>query len=360
MHRQFTILLLLATVVVSLSFIKQKPKPRKPGTPVSFVVPKGWPAIKYNLDSNGLTKEGIALGRRLFYEGRLSKDGQFPCASCHQPFAAMANFDHNLSHGFNNQFTSRNAPSLANLAWQTAFHWDGGINHLDVQPLAPITAPNEMAEDISTVLDKLKKDSVYPKMFKAAFGSETINTQRMTRALSQFLLTMVSANSKYDKAMRGEDSFNLPQKLGYTIFKAKCASCHPEPFFTDFQYHNNGLSMDPVLKDVGRMQITGDAKDSLKFKTPSLRNVFVTGPYMHDGRVFSLFDVLDHYHKKMVVGPTTDTLLKNKIPLSNFEKGQLVAFLVALTDTAFNKDKRFSEPPNAPPLNFSSPGHHLN
>ncbi|MEO7312006.1 MAG: cytochrome c peroxidase [Chitinophagaceae bacterium] len=359
MRTTLTIALLFTAVVALCSFIKQKAKPRNPGTPVAFVVPKGWPAIKYNLDSNGLTKEGIALGRRLFYDGRLSKDGQFPCASCHQPFAAMANFDHNLSHGFDNQFTTRNAPSLANLAWQTAFHWDGGINHLDAQPLAPITAPNEMAEDIGTLLAKLKKDSLYPSLFRAAFGSKIINTQRMTRALSQFLLTMVSANSKYDKVMRGEDSFILPQKLGYEIFKLKCAACHPEPFFTDFSYRNNGLTLDPVLKDYGRMRITGNSSDSLKFKVPSLRNVYVTYPYMHDGRLTGLYDVLEHYNKKMVVGPTTDSLLQNKIPLSNFEKGQLVAFLVALTDTSFTKDPRFSQPPGVPSSLFCAPGHHL-
>jgi cytochrome c peroxidase len=335
---------IVAITVVVISCKKKKDVTLPQTTSVGFSIPAGWPAIKYNLDSNMLTQQGIDLGRKLFYEGKLSKDGQFPCASCHQSFAAMATFDHNLSHGFNGQFTTRNAPSLANLAWQSTFHYDGGINHLDAQPLAPITAPNEMAETLENVLNKFRADAKYPAMFTAAFGDATINTQRMVKALSQFMLTMVSANSKYDKVKRGEATFTLPEQLGYDIFKAKCATCHPEPLFTNFQFRNNGLPLDPFNKDFGRMGITNNKADSLKFKVPSLRNVNVTFPYMHDGRLYSLYDVLDHYSSNVVNGPTTDPLVKNKIPLSNFEKGQLVAFMISLTDTSFSKDPRFTAP----------------
>jgi cytochrome c peroxidase len=134
---------IIAITVVVFSCKKKKDIVAPQTTSIGFTIPAGWPAIKYNLDSNKLTQQGIDLGRKLFYEGKLSKDGQFPCASCHQSFAAMATFDHSLSHGFNGQFTTRNAPSLTNLAWQSAFHYDGGINHLDAQPLAPITAPTK-------------------------------------------------------------------------------------------------------------------------------------------------------------------------------------------------------------------------
>ena len=339
-----TVAAFVAITVLVISCKKKKDVIVPQATPVGFSIPAGWPAIKYNLDSNKLTRQGIDLGRKLFYEGKLSKDGQFPCASCHQSIAAMATFDHNLSHGFNGQFTTRNAPSLANLAWQSAFHYDGGINHLDAQPMAHITAPNEMAETLENVLNKLRADAKYPAMFTAAFGDATINTQRMLKALSQFMLTMVSANSKYDKVKRGEATFTLPEQLGYDIFKAKCATCHPEPLFTDFKFRNNGLALDPNNKDFGRMGITNNKADSLKFKVPSLRNVNVTFPYMHDGRLYSLYDVLDHYSTNVISGPTTDPLVKNKIPLSNFEKGQLVAFMISLTDTAFNKDSRFTDP----------------
>jgi len=329
MKLRVTILLLLF-VVTGVGFIHIPFRPK----PVKFIVPKGWPQPVYDFKHNPLTEEGFQLGRKLFYDGRLSKDGNFPCASCHQPFAAFATLDHNFSHGFNNGFTTRNAPSLANLAWQKDFHWDGGVNHLDVQPLSPLTAHNEMAETIDSILYKLKKDAVYKKMFKAAFGDDKINTERLTKALSQFVVMMVSNNSRYDKVMRGEASFNLPQQLGYDIFKTKCAGCHKEPMFTDYSFRNNGMSYDKETGDVGRMRITGDSADYLKFRVPSLRNVAVTYPFGHDGRFFSLSNVFEHYRNKMVVGNTTDSLLRQKIYLSNYEVGQLTAFLYALTDSS--------------------------
>jgi len=313
-------------------------------TPVKFIVPKGWPQPVYDFSKNPPTQEGIALGKKLFYDGSLSKDSSFSCASCHQQFGAFNTYDHSLSHGFNNSLTTRNAPGLFNLAWQKELMWDGGINHLDLQMLAPLTANNEMAETIESVINKLKADKEYRKLFKAAFGDETINTQRLGKAMSQFLVQLVSANSKYDKVMRGEASFILPEQLGYDIFKKKCVSCHTEPLFTDLSYRNTGMPLDPYLKDVGRMKITGNPEDSLKFRVPSLRNVAMTFPYGHDGRFFSLMSVFEHYRKNMVVGPHTDSLIRNRIVLSNFEIGQITAFLYTLTDSTFLKDLRFAPP----------------
>lgn len=312
-------------------------------TPLPFVVPEGWPKPVYNFSQNPVTKEGFELGRKLFYDGRLSKDGNFPCASCHQQFGAFATYDHALSHGYDNSFTTRNAPALFNLAWQPAFMYDGGVNHLDVQPLVPMTSPNEMHEIIDSVLVKLRADKVYWQMFKAAFGSEEINTQRLTKALSQFLVMIVSSNSLYDKVKRGEATFNLPQRLGYEIFRQKCNVCHTEPLFTDFSYRNVGLAVDSFLNDSGRMRITRLASDSLKFKVPSLRNVMVTFPYGHDGRFYSVLDVMNHYRNGVVNGPTTDSLVKN-MKLSNYEIGQLTAFLYTLTDSTLLNDIRFSPP----------------
>ncbi|TDH27922.1 cytochrome-c peroxidase [Segetibacter sp. 3557_3] len=339
------LVLVVLTGILAIDACKKKDvqSPAAATTPLNFTVPAGWPQPKYRFDSNQLTKEGFELGKKLFYDGRLSKDGNFPCGSCHQQFAAFATFDHDLSHGFNNTLTTRNSPGLANLAWQSEFMWDGGINHLDLQPLAPITAPNEMAETISGVIGKLQSDPVYRGMFKAAFGTEQVNTQRMTRALSQFILMMVSNNSKYDKVKRGEATFTLSEGLGYEIFKAKCAGCHAEPLFTDQSYRNVGLPVNNSIKDFGRMLITRNPADSLKFKVPTLRNVELSFPYEHDGRFYYLDNVLEHYRNGVVNGPTTDPLVRGKIPLSNFEIGQLKSFLFALTDSTFLKDKRFSE-----------------
>lgn len=318
--------------------------PVTPASPISFTVPAGWPQPAYDFSSNPLTQQGFELGRKLFYDGRLSKDGNFPCASCHQQFAAFATFDHNFSHGFDNSFTTRNAQGLYNLAWRTNFMYDGGITHLDLQPLAPITATNEMAETIENVVNKLRADAEYRKMFRAAFGDENINTERMTKAISQFVLMMVSSNSRYDRMKRGEYTFNLPEQLGYEIFKTKCVSCHQEPLFSDFSFRNTGLPVDPTIKDFGRMTITRNKLDSLKFQVPSLRNVQLTFPYAHDGRFITLDQVLEHYRSGVVNGPTTDPLVRNRIPLSNFEIGQLKAFMHALTDSTFIADPRFKQP----------------
>jgi cytochrome c peroxidase len=344
--RWTVIILLLATTVVMMMNACKKSDAgiQHSPTPLSFTIPKGFPAQYYQFTNNPLTQEGFDLGKKLFYDGRLSKDGNFPCASCHQQSAAFATFDHDLSHGFNNQFTTRNAPGLFNMAWHKEMHWDGGINHLEVQPLAPLTAPNEMAEDINNVINKLRSDDKYRQMFKAAYGDDDVNSQRILFALTQFVSLLVSGDSKYDKVKAGKAVFNTYEENGYKLFQAKCTSCHQEPLFTDFSYRNTGLTLNSYLKDYGRMRITNRKEDSLKFKVPSLRNIFQTFPYGHDGRFLSINQMLEHYSTGIQDSPTLDPLLKNKIPLSATEKFYLVQFLATLTDSTFITDKRFAEP----------------
>ncbi|TDW96062.1 cytochrome-c peroxidase [Dinghuibacter silviterrae] len=290
-------------------------------TPVALVYPSTWPAPLYK---GPLTQEGIALGRKLFYDPRLSKDSTISCASCHEQYAAFATFDHSLSHGYNNTLTTRNAPALQNLAWQKAYMWDGRIPHLEDQPAAPITGSNEMGETLQGVLAKLKKDRTYRQMFAAA--KMAINEKTLGNALSQFMVCLISSDSKYDKVKRGQATFTLPERLGYAIFQQKCSACHPEPFFTDGSYRNISMTLDTTLNDVGRMKVTGRKEDSLAFKVPSLRNVVLTFPYGHDGRYPDIRTVLERYH------------------LTNYEIGQLKAFLYTLTDSTFIKDPRFSAP----------------
>jgi cytochrome c peroxidase len=313
-------------------------------TVIALEVPSNFPQPEDLFKENPLTNEGFALGRKLFYDGRLAKDGIASCASCHQQFAAFSTFDHAFSHGIDNQFTTRNAPGIFNMAWHKELHWDGGINHLEVQPLAPLTAPNEMGETVENVIRKLNSDTRYREMFRAAFGDENVTSQRMLKALSQFMGMMVSGNTKYDLVMRGKATFSQAEQSGYTIFKAKCGSCHKEPLFTDLSYRNTGIPTNPGLNDIGRMRITRLSQDSLKFKVPSLRNVQVTAPYGHDGRFFSIGAMIDHYRLFVQDGPTVDPLVKKKISISLNEKSDLVQFLNTLTDTAFIKDKRFSQP----------------
>lgn len=340
----------LICFIISFSFILESGKISEEAlsfhiTPLQFTIPKGWPKPPTNIFAkNPLTEEGFQLGRKLFYDGRLSKDGNFACASCHQQFAAFATYDHDFSHGFNNKFTTRNAPPLFNLAWSKYYHWDGGVNHIELQALSPLIAPNEMAENIDSVLLKLRKDTAYLRMFKAAFGTPVINSQRMLKALAQFTGSLISFNSKYDKVKRGEATFNPTEARGYKLFKERCNTCHKEPLFTDYSFRNNGLPLNDFLKDYGRMTITGDPKDSLKFKVPSLRNVSVTFPYMHDGRLYSLYNVIDHYSKGIQQSPTLDSSLRKGIPFTETEKTEIVYFLHTLNDTTFEKNKRFSQP----------------
>ncbi|MGN6419810.1 MAG: cytochrome-c peroxidase [Pseudobacter sp.] len=338
------IILFLVTGAVLVQACKKSGDAGAQANPISFDIPAGWPAPHYNFSGNPLTQQGFELGRKLFYDGRLSKDGNFPCASCHQQFAAFSTFDHPLSHGFGDQFTTRNAPGLYNIAWQPLTHWDGGIANLEVQPLAPLTAPNEMAEDLNNVLSKLKADGNYPSLFKAAFGDENITSQRMLWALTQFVGAMISADSKYDRVKKGAANFTADEQTGYALFQSKCSSCHTEPLFTDNSFRNTGIPVDPTIKDYGRMHITRQPADSLRFKVPSLRNVAVTAPYGHDGRFLSMSQVMEHYNSGVQNGPTTDPLVKNGIPLTINDKFYLLAFLRTLTDSTFIKDSRFSQP----------------
>lgn len=335
---------LLLIITVSSAFINRFQN----GPPhyLKLVIPKGWPKPARNIfAANPLSEEGFQLGRKLFYDARLSKDGSIACASCHQQFAAFTSFDHDFSHGFNNSFTTRNAPALFNLAWMPALHWDGGINHIEVQPLAPLTVPKEMAETLENLLKKIGADASYKKLFKATFGDGTINSQRMLKALAQFTGSIQSYNSRYDKVKRGEASFTLSEQYGYNVFKASCNACHTEPLFTDNSFRNNGLTLHPTLLDMGRMKVTGELADSLKFKVPSLRNVALTAPYMHDGRLYTLSQVVEHYRCKINNNqPTIDSLLKNKIAISNQEKVDLLSFLYTLTDDEMLHNKRYSAP----------------
>ena len=313
-------------------------------TYLQLKVPAGWPQPLDIYANNKLTEEGFQLGRKLVYDGKLSTDGNFPCGSCHQQFAAFATYDHDFSHGFNNSFTTRNAPVTFNLAWMPLLHFDGGINNIEVQPLAPLTAPNEMAENIDSVLNKLRKDPNYPTMFKAAFGSTDITSQRMLKALAQFTGSIISAASKYDKYKREEATFTANELSGYNLFKAKCESCHKEPLFTANSFRNNGMPVNTFINDIGRMRITNNRNDSLKFKVPTLRNIVSSFPYMHDGRFYTLGQAIDHYRTGIITTqPTLDPLLVNRIPLTNLEKVDILYFLYTLSVTAFIHAPRFKE-----------------
>lgn len=317
-----------------------------PAKKYGFTVPKGWPEPNINFTKEPLSIEKVELGRALFYDPILSRDSSTSCASCHSVYTAFTHVDHGLSHGINNKIGTRNAPALMNLAWHKLFMWDGAVNHIEVQALAPISNPVEMDEKIEHVTKKLQRTTLYPSLFRSAFNDSVITGQNTLKALGQFMLTLVSSNSKYDSVIRKQAKFTDQEENGYKLFKKNCASCHTEPLFTNLNFENNGLPMDPTLKDLGRMKITKNPSDSLKFKVPTLRNIEFSYPYMHDGRFKRLQDVLDHYAKGIQKSSTLSDRLAEPVVFSSNERVDLISFLLTLTDKNFLFNKHFAYPKN--------------
>lgn len=317
--------------------------------PLDFKVPSNFPALVYNIGLNPPTEKGFELGKKLFYDGRLSSDGIISCGFCHIQEDAFTHHGHVFSHGIDNLVGTRNSPSIQNLAYQTAFMYDGVTSHLDLQPVIPLTSPVEMNGELNAIVSMMGKDPIYSKLFKQAFADKKINTENMLKALSQFMVMITSSDSKFDHYRRNEDggSLNTDEAAGYALFNSKCASCHATDLMTDNSFRNNGLAINPALNDVGRFRVTQLTADYYKFKVPSLRNIEKTAPYMHDGRFGTLESVLDHYSSGVVDSATLDPVLKQNgtvgIPLSEKEKTQLIAFLRTLTDNQYLTDKRFSE-----------------
>ena len=306
--------------------------------------PSYFPKPIYDFRKKPLTTAQIELGRTLFYDPILSLDSSTSCASCHSPYNSFAHTDHSLSHGIHDSIGTRNAPALINLAWNSLLMWDGAVNHIEVQPLAPITSASEMAEDMSHVVLKLNRLMRYRKLFYSAYGDSVITGQRTLLALAQFQLSLISCNSKYDSVRTGNAAFTAQEQRGYDLFLRHCNSCHTEPLFTNGLFANNGLSIDTSLNDLGRISITHDINDSMKFKVPTLRNAEYTYPYMHDGRFLSLYDVIRHYTSGIQSSGTLAPQLRKPVVLSAAEKTDLVAFLLTLSDKKFIFEKRFGPP----------------
>lgn len=323
--KSLVVVLLLLSIILAF----------RPEEKVSLNFPETWPKPVYDFSQNPLSAEKIQLGRMLFYDPILSRNNSISCASCHSPYNAFAHADHALSHGIDDRIGKRNAPALMNLAWQNTFMWDGAIHHLDVQSLFPISHPDEMGENIAHVVQKLNENSQYRKRFLMAWQDSTITAEKTLKALSQFMLSLLSCQSKYDRVQQGREVFSEQEKKGYALYKQHCSSCHSEPLFTNFSFENNGLAPDPYLMDCGRMQISGKQEDSLKFKVPTLRNIEFSFPYMHDGRFKKLNEVINHYSSGIQHGPTLSSRLSQPINLSSVEKVDLMAFLLTLSDKDF-------------------------
>ncbi|MFK8036803.1 MAG: cytochrome-c peroxidase [Crocinitomicaceae bacterium] len=305
---------------------------------------------------NPMTVQGVVLGKKLFYEKLLSADNTQACATCHlseNSFTDPLKF----SVGIDDIEGTRNAMPIFNLGWAPSLFWDGRSKTLEEQALDPVTNPIEMHNTWEAAVAALQATTDYPLLFKAAFGTEIIDSLLVAKALAQFERTLISGNSPYDKYLRGEPTGYSPgddfkMKAGYGIFieesKGDCFHCHGDDFnvlFTDNMFHNNGLDVMPL--DSGLAAITGDMSDMGQFKTPSIRNLIYTAPYMHDGRFETLEQVVEHYSAGLQPSPYIDPLMKNVddggVNLSSTEKEYLVFFLKSLSDESFITNPDFQE-----------------
>jgi cytochrome c peroxidase len=321
-------------------------------TPYRFTFSAVFPQPALPLD-NPLTEEGVELGRRLFFDPRLSINENQSCASCHDLKAAGADKGRAFSIGAEGKTGSRNAMPLFNLAWKNSFFWDGRAASVREQVLQPIQNPIEMHETLSNIVAKLSRPDApastnYASLFARAFGTAEINSDRVARALEQFMLIQVSHNSKFDRMLAGQEQFTEEEQRGFMLFHteydprreqygADCFHCHGGPLFQNVAFANNGL--DAEFKDMGRYEVTHREGDQGKFAVPSLRNVAITGPYMHDGRFQTLEQVVEHYSSGVKRTATLDPNLAKHpaggVPLSEADKKALVAFLKTLTDDQY-------------------------
>jgi len=308
---------------------------------------------------NPLTVDGVHLGRMLFHENKLSLDASISCSSCHLQeygFSDSATF----SKGVNDLRGHRQAMSVFNLAWNTnGFFWDGRAPLLRDQALLPIQDALEMQETLPDVVAKLQADQMYLDQFFKAFGDDNITSERISLALEQFMFSIVSVNSKYDQHLRGEATLSSAEQRGKELFfneynpsfpsisGADCAHCHSGKNFENDDYMNNGL--DSIFTDDGREKATLNSADKAKFKVPSLRNIELTAPYMHDGRFTTLEEVVMHYNTGLVNSPTMDPALlypyhNGGLLLSSQDVQDLIAFLKTLTDEDMATNEAYSSP----------------
>jgi cytochrome c peroxidase len=306
-------------------------------------IPRGFPKPDVP-EENFLTEERVKLGKMLFYDKLLSSDTSISCGTCHAPKTSFTDKE-KFSLGVNKAIGDRNSMALINLAWHNSFMWDGGVASLELQIMNPLTNHKEMNMQVSDVVQRLSKHPMYPKLFKKAYGCKP-DAASLFKAIASFERTLVSSNSRYDQFYYGKDAmvFNNSEIRGYYLFnseKTHCTSCHTGFNFTNNTFQNNGLYSE--YADQGRYKITFKEEDKGKFKVPTLRNIELTAPYMHDGSIKTLEEVVEHYNSGGHDHPNKSSHIHNNDspPLTELEKIDLVNFLKTLTDTTFLNNPAF-------------------
>lgn len=320
------------------------PTDAPPGNNDINPTPKHFPIIEYPVD-NKYSHAKAELGRRLFYDKRFSKDYSVSCGSCHKQEFAFSDGGNPVSKGFMGRFGTRNAMALVNVAYNTSQLWIGGVPTLEQQVLAPILHPAEFAISIDSLIERLRTVGVYKTLFNNAWGDTSITIERITKSIATFERRLISGNSRYDKYINGDKSaLSFDEEVGMTLFfdeRGDCFHCHGSYNFTDNGFHNNGI--DSVVIDQGRYELTGNESDRSHFRAPTLRNIALTPPYMHDGRFTTLEQVLTHYNSGGKSHPTKDPLMR-PLGLSEGQKNVIIAFLRSLTDDSFIEDTTLSDP----------------
>lgn len=340
-------MLIVITFLSCLSCSDEVIQPLEKDEAYSLQFPSYFPEMTFDASGNPVTKNGVELGRKLFYEGRLSRNNTISCGFCHIQENAFTHHGHTVSHGVDDRIGIRNAPAIQNMAFLKRYMWDGVIHNLNEQPIIPITDVNEMDSSMPEVISKLKDDQKYKKLFMAAYGDESITGERILKALSQFMASMISADAKYDRVRQGKESFTSEESQGKVLFNQKCTSCHNGELFTDESFRNTGMYYNTQFKDAGRYRVTLDQNDWMKFRVPSLRNVEYTAPYMHDGRFYTLNAVLNFYSDNVEDNANLDPQLKQNghigISMNASEKQLIIAFLKTLSDKNFISNPKFAE-----------------
>lgn len=298
----------------------------------------------YDTLQNPPTEEGFKLGRALFYENLLSADSSINCSSCHLSVSGFTHVDHTLSHGVNDRIGKRNSLALMNLIFKPQFMWDGAAINLEAQPLIPLSSHAEMDLPLELAIKRLNQHSGYRKLFYRVFKVDSINTSVFLKAFAQFTMQLNTFNTKYDRVKQGLTHFSVMEQKGYNLFKQACSSCHQEPLFTNNQFESNGLKIDPIIQDSGRVVISQQIVDVGKFSVPTLRNIEYTFPYMHDGRYEHLKQVIQHYQSGNAYRNSGDERLKPAEKLTPNQKIELMAFLKTLTDRTFLFNPEFKNP----------------
>ena len=336
-------LILLLLIVLAACKDPESPGP----TALEIEIPAGFPTLD-NPANNPTTVEGVALGRQLFYDPILSANETVSCASCHLQRQGFGDPDQ-FSSGVNGALGNRNAPALTNTGFSTSMFWDGREQTLEDQARRPVPNPIEMHLPWPQAVDRLNSSETYREMFEAAFPNHAISEDLVVMAIAQFERTFISADSKFDRVQAGVEQFTESEARGFNIFFSEtgdCFHCHGTVLFTDNLFHNNGL--DEEFSDLGRAMATMNPADEGKFKTPTLRNVEFSAPYMHDGRFNTLEEVVDFYSAGLKTSTTIDPLMKNfengGVQLSAEEKADLIAFIKTLSDEAFLNNPDLSSP----------------